>query len=200
MDNLSVADIAAVTRNNDYCNDGMGFGGGWLSWILIFALLGGGGFGFGNRCGNFVTEADLCNANSFSELKNSVGRMNDQQAAIARQTDNAICQIGYQNLQNTNTITSQLADCCCNTQAAIQQVRYDMAVQNGDIKSLIHSEAEATRNLMQQNKIESLQQQINALNLQTALCGIPRTNPYGYGIYAYPACSGYNGTCGNCAY
>lgn len=199
MDNLSVADIAAVTRNNDYCNDGMGFGGGWLSWILIFALLGGGGFGFGNRGGNFVTEADLCNANSFSELKNSVGRMNDQQAAIARQTDNAICQIGYQNLQNTNTITSQLADCCCNTQAAIQQVRYDMAVQNGDIKSLIHSEAESTRNLMQQNKIESLQQQINALNLQTALCGIPRTSPYGYGIYAYPACSGVN-ACGNCAY
>ena len=74
-----------------------------------------------------------------------------------------------------------------------------MAVQNGDIKSLIHSEAEATRNLMQQNKIESLQQQINALNLQTALCGIPSTSPYGYGIYAYPACSGYN-TCGNCAY
>ena len=199
MDNLSVADIAAVTRNNDYCNDGMGFGGGWLSWILIFALLGGGGFGFGNRGGNFVTEADLCNANSFSELKNSVGRMNDQQAAIARQTDNAICQIGYQNLQNTNTITSQLADCCCNTQAAIQQVRYDMAVQNGDIKSLIHSEAEATRNLMQQNKIESLQQQINALQLNSALCGIPRTSPYGYGIYAYPACSGVN-TCANCAY
>lgn len=199
MDNLSVADIAAVTRNNDYCNDGMGFGGGWLSWILIFALLGGGGFGFGNRGGNFVTEADLCNANSFSELKNSVGRMNDQQAAIARQTDNAICQIGYQNLQNTNTITSQLADCCCNTQAAIQQVRYDMAVQNGDLKALIHSEGEATRNLMQQNKIESLQQQINALNLQTALCGIPRTSPYGYGIYAYPACSGVN-TCANCAY
>lgn len=74
-----------------------------------------------------------------------------------------------------------------------------MAVQNGDIKSLIHSEAEATRNLMQQNKIESLQQQINALNLQTALCGIPRTSPYGYGIYAYPACSGVN-ACGNCAY
>lgn len=74
-----------------------------------------------------------------------------------------------------------------------------MAVQNGDIKSLIHSEAEATRNLMQQNKIESLQQQINALNLQSALCGVPKINPYGYGVYAYPACNGVN-TCANCAY
>lgn len=194
--NYSLSDIRAAVDGGD----GMGFGGGsWFAWILLFALFGGNGFGF-NRNGNPVTEADLCNANSFSELKNSVGRLNDNQAAIARQTDNAICQLGYQALQNTNTLSSQIADCCCNTQAAIQQVRYDMAVQNGDLKALIHSEGEATRNLMQQNKIESLQQQINALNLQTALCGIPRTSPYGYGIYAYPACSGYNGTCGNCAY
>lgn len=195
---MSPADMRAVL-DGGYGSDGMGFGGGWFAWILLFALFGGNGFGWGNRGGNPVTEDDLCNANSFSELKNSVGRMSDQQAAIARQTDNAICQIGYQNLQNTNALSSQIADCCCGTQAAIQQVRYDMAIQNGDLKSLIHSEAEATRNLMQQNKIESLQQQINALQLNSALCGIPRTSPYGYGIYAYPACSGVN-TCANCAY
>lgn len=192
--NYSLSDIAAVT-DGGYGAGGMG---GWWMIILFALIFGGNGFGFNNR-GNCVTEADLCNANSFSELKNSVGRMSDQQAAIARQTDNAICQIGYQNLQNTNALSSQIADCCCGTQAAIQQVRYDMAVQNGDLKSLIHSEAEATRNLMQQNKIESLQQQINALQLNSALCGIPRTSPYGYGIYAYPACSGVN-TCANCAY
>lgn len=106
MDNYSLSDIAAVTGNEGFG----GMGGGWLAWILLFALFGGGGFGFGNR-GNFVTEADLCNANSFNELKNSVGRLNDNQAAIARQTDNAICQIGYQNLQNTTNLASQLADC-----------------------------------------------------------------------------------------
>lgn len=196
MDNLSVADIAAVTRNNDYCNDGMGFGGGWLSWILIFALLGGGGFGFGNwgnRGGNCATTEDLASGFNFSALQ---GKTNDILAAVNNVNQN----IGNAVCSSTYELGSKIDNCCCNTQAAIQQVRYDMAVQNGDIKSLIHSEAEATRNLMQQNKIESLQQQINALNLQTALCGIPRTSPYGYGIYAYPACSGYNGTCGNCAY
>ena len=178
MDNsYSLSDIAVATGNDGW---GGGMGGGWFAWILLFALFGGNGFGFNNR-GNAVTEADLCNANSFSELKNSVGRLNDNQAAIARQTDNAICQLGYQALQNTNTLSSQMASCCC------------------DLKTAIHAEGEATRNMIQQNKIETLQQQVNALHLSQALCGIPRTSPYGYGIYAYPACSGVN-ACGNCAY
>ena len=191
MDNLSVADIAAVTRNNDYCNDGMGFGGGWLSWILIFALLGGGGFGFGDRAQAATTD-EVAAGFANSAVLNKLNELTMGQANINQNLGNAICSSTYE-------LASKIDNCCCNTQAAIQQVRYDMAVQNGDIKSLIHSEAESTRNLMQQNKIESLQQQINALNLQTALCGIPRTSPYGYGIYAYPACSGVN-ACGNCAY
>ena len=192
MDNLSVADIAAVTRNNDYCNDGMGFGGGWLSWILIFALLGGGGFGFGGRAQAATTD-EVAAGFANSAVLNKLNELTVGQANVNQNIGNAVCSSTYE-------LASKIDNCCCNTQAAIQQVRYDMAVQNGDLKALIHSEGEATRNLMQQNKIESLQQQINALNLQTALCGIPRTSPYGYGIYAYPACSGYNGTCGNCAY
>ena len=196
MDNLSVADIAAVTRNNDYCNDGMGFGGGWLSWILIFALLGGGGFGFGNRGGNFVTEADLCNANSFSELKSSVGRMNDQQAAIARQTDNAICQIGYQNLQNTNTITSQLADCCCTTQRSIDGVKFDMANYASAIQMNDTANTQkvldklCAMEMSQKDAVIAQQgQRIAALEADARMCGIPRINPYGYGVYAYPTCN-----------
>ena len=191
MDNLSVADIAAVTRNNDYCNDGMGFGGGWLSWILIFALLGGGGFGFGGRAQAATTD-EVAAGFANSAVLNKLNELTVGQANINQNLGNAICSSTYE-------LASKIDNCCCNTQAAIQQVRYDMAVQNGDLKALIHSEGEATRNLMQQNKIESLQQQINALNLQTALCGVPRINPYGYGIYAYPACGGVN-TCANCAY
>ena len=180
MDNLSVADIAAVTRNNDYCNDGMGFGGGWLSWILIFALLGGGGFGFGGRAQAATTD-EVAAGFANSAVLNKLNELTVGQANINQNLSNAICQLGYKGLEQTAALSSQMASCCC------------------DLKTAIHAEAEATRNLMQQNKIESLQQQINALNLQTALCGIPRTSPYGYGIYAYPACSGVN-ACANCAY
>lgn len=72
-----------------------------------------------------------------------------------------------------------------------------MAVQNGDLKSLIHSEAEATRAMIQQDKIESLQAQVNQLNLQAQLCGVIR----------YPTATTYAvpstcfGTCNTaCAY
>lgn len=34
----------------------------------------------------------------------------------------------------------------------------------------------------------ALQARVQSLELQQALCGIPRTNPYGYGIYAYQTC------------
>lgn len=196
----SLADIRAAT-DHDGCGYGYGDGfggGGFLAWILLFALMGGNGFGWGNRGGNPVTEADLCASQNFNNLQNAVGRLSDNQAAIARQSDNAIATIGYQNLQNTSALSAQIAACCCETQNLIGQVRYDMAVQNGDLKALIHSEGEATRNLIQQNKIEALQQQVSQLQLQAALCGIPRTNPYGYGIYAYPACAGVTYGCNTC--
>ena len=189
---MSPADMRAVLDgSNCGYGDGYGMGGWWM--IILFALIfGGGGFGFGGRAQAATTD-EVAAGFANSAVLNKLNELTVGQANINQNLGNAICSSTYE-------LGSKIDNCCCNTQAAIQQVRYDMAVQNGDIKSLIHSEAEATRNLMQQNKIESLQQQINALQLNSALCGIPRTSPYGYGIYAYPACSGYNGTCGNCAY
>lgn len=211
MSEYSLADIRAATEgNNGYCGDGwgMGCGGGmWFAWIILFALLGGGnGWGWGNRGGQPVTEADLCTANSFNELKSQVGRMNDQQAAIARQTDNAICQIGYQNLQNTNLLERQIADCCCTTQRAIDSVKFDMANYASSIQ--MNSTANTQKVLDKLCAMEAAQkdaviaqqgQRIAALEADARMCGIPRINPYGYGVYAYPACGGAN-TCGNCAY
>lgn len=191
---MSPADMRAVLDGSN-CGYGDGWGGGmgggWFAWILLFALFGGGGFGFNNR-GNCASTEDLASGFNFSALQ---GKTNDILAAVNNVNQN----IGNAVCSSTYELGSKIDSCCCNTQSAIQQVRYDMAVQNGDLKALIHSEGEATRNLMQQNKIESLQQQINALQLNSALCGIPRTSPYGYGIYAYPTCGGVN-NCTNCAY
>lgn len=185
----SLSDIrAAVDGSNCGYGDGWGggMGGGWFAWILLFALFGGGGFGgWGNRGGNPVTEADLCNANSFSELKNSVGRMNDQQAAIARQTDNAICQIGYQNLQNTNAITSQLASCCCETQRGIDSVKFDMANYSAATNATITAGIQKVLDKMCADQTAALQARVQSLELQQALCGVVR----------YPTSTTYSTTC-----
>lgn len=190
--NYSLSDIAAVT------DGGMGnMGGGWFAWILLFALFGGGGFGgWGNRGGNPVTEADLCNANSFSELKNSVGRMNNQQAAIARQTDNAICQIGYQNLQNTNAITSQLADCCCTTQRAIDGVKFDMANYSAATNATITAGIQKVLDKMCADQTAALQARVQSLELQQALCGVVRyPTSTTYATTCNPFFGGYNCGC-----
>ena len=197
---MSPADMRAVLDGSN-CGYGDGWGGGmgggWFAWILLFALFGGGGFGgWGNRGGNPVTEADLCNANSFSELKNSVGRMNDQQAAIARQTDNAICQIGYQNLQNTNAITSQLASCCCETQRGIDSVKFDMANYSAATNATITAGIQKVLDKMCADQTAALQARVQSLELQQALCGVVRyPTSTTYATTCNPFFGGYNCGC-----
>ena len=49
--------------------DGYGFGGGGFVWaILLFALLGGGGFGWGGNRG-MATQADVYAANDMQDIK-----------------------------------------------------------------------------------------------------------------------------------
>lgn len=198
---MSPADMRAVLDgSNCGYGDGCGMGGGWLSWILIFALLGGGGFGGWGRNGNPVTEADLCNSQNFNNLQNAVGRLSDSQAAIARQTDNAICQIGYQNLQNANTLSSQIADCCCTTQRAIDSVKFDMANYSAATNAAITAGTQKILDKMCADQTAAMQARIQQLELNQALCGVIRYPTAT--TYAVPStCFGFN-NCGynNCAY
>lgn len=174
MNEMSLSDIAAVTRGNA---DEMGGFGSWWIVLVILLMWGRGGWG-GNGGGNPVTEADLCSANSFNELKSQIGRMSDQQAAIARQTDNAICNLGYENASLHSQLQAQIANCCCETQRAIDAVNYNIAAQGCETREAIRTEAAATRSLMQENKIEQLQHQITQLEtanlINQATCGIIR--------------------------
>lgn len=174
--NYSLSDIRAAVDGGD----GMGFGGGsWFAWILLFALFGGNGFGFGGRSQAATTD-ELSAGFNFAGINN---KLNDISASITsegRNLDNAICTLGYNSLQQTSALSAQMANCCC------------------DLKTAIHAEGEATRNMIQQNKIESLQQQVNQLQLAQAMCGVIKYPTAT--TYAVPsACFGYN-TCGNCAY
>lgn len=53
-ESMTPADIRACTCGNDgYGNNGM-WGGDWLAYLLLFALIGGGGFGFGGFGGGGI--------------------------------------------------------------------------------------------------------------------------------------------------
>lgn len=199
MNEMSAADIAAVTRNNGYDNDGFGFGNEGL-WLFAILALMGGGFGNwgGNRNGNPVTEAALCNANSFSELKGSVGRLSDQVDSVNINLTKAVCDLGYTTLGNLNALERQLADCCCTTQRLIEQVRFD---GERNTAAIIQAQEHGTQRVLdylcgQENmrlRDENLKNYI-----QSQFCGVVRyPNQTTYGAGFNPFFGGWGCGCGN---
>lgn len=134
------------------CNDGM-FGGGNGLWYLaiLFLVCGGfGGFGgFGRQCGNGspVTEADLCNANSFNDLKSGVRDLSGQISSMNVGFTKGLCDFGYTTLAQFNNLERQLADCCCATQRAVDGVNYNVAQQASGIKFDLANYAAATNQM-----------------------------------------------------
>lgn len=152
----SLADIAAVTNKND---DGM-FGGNSAWWIIVLLLFGwggrgfggfGGGYGMGGGCGApCATQADVRAAvdqqtliskidqqtygmaDSFNSLNNAI--MNGFHGV-----DNAICTTNYNTQAGFNTLSAQLADCCCTTQRAIDSVKYENATNTCAIQNTIQN-------------------------------------------------------------
>ena len=139
----SLSDIAAVTNRNDGYGNGDGMWGNGAWWIIILLLFGwgrngfGGGFGGygnGNGCGApCATQADVRAAVDQQTL---IGKIDQQTYGLAdsftalnntlnnnfRGIDNAICTLGYQGAQHASNLSEQMAQCCCDTRAAIKDV------------------------------------------------------------------------------
>lgn len=199
--NYSLSDVAAVTRGND----GFGFGEGGFFWIfalLLLPMMWGGGFGgWGNRNGEPVTESGLCNAMNFNNLENAVGRGFDQQSQFAFQAQRDLC-TSTATLSNQMTngfygVQGQLAECCCTTNRNIDQLRYDGAMNTAAVNANVTAQTQKVLDAISGNRMADMQNQINQLQLQAALCGIPRTTPYGYGIVPQFAQLGCGCGCGN---
>lgn len=201
----SVADIAAVTGNNCCGQNGYGFGGygdGWWVLIILFALFGGWGRGgaFGNNGGCGCDGACA----TVGDVERGFNNQSTQQRFNG--LDQGLCQLGYDNLaqtsnlqntimqgnfglqqainnasvasmQDTNSISRQLADCCCENRAAIAQVRYDMstdtcAIQNQiqqcccDLKETMNNNTRTITDQLNQFRMEDKNEQIAELRSQ----------------------------------
>ena len=137
----TLADIAAVTGRN---GNGNGFGDGegwWIILLLLFAAGGwdngngfGGGFGGGHVGYPCATALDVRGAVDQQTL---ISKLDQQTYGLADSTyalnsaimsgfhgvDNAICTLGYQNQAGFTALGNQLAQCCCDTRAAIGDVK-----------------------------------------------------------------------------
>lgn len=169
--NYSLSDIAAIADN------GMGGNSAWVL-ILIFLLVFGGFRGNG-ELGQYATAAsqqEILFGQQFQNLDNKMDRLGNGISDATFALNNTIVN-GNNNVAGTVVAEGRaIADKLC------------------DIRTEIHAEGEATRAMIQQNKIESLQAQVNELKTQNMFCGIPKINPYGYQVVPTNGC-GCN--CGN---
>ena len=180
--------VAPVYQGNNggFCN---GWGGDWMSWLLLFVLFGGWGYGgygggFGGGYGGFntpnaqgvITRADLNEGFALNGLQNGQTSIKDAVTNGFHGVDTAVCQLGYNTQQGFNTLASQLASCCCETQSAIQGVRYDIAtsaaatqntIQNTtrDIIDNQNANARAVLDALNQNYIRTLENENQSLKL-----------------------------------
>lgn len=161
MEGYSLADIAAATGEN-----GFGGNGFWIFALLVLMFAGNGSFlGRGDGFGQFAaTQQEILFGQQFQGLDNKIDRIGNGIADATYALNNSITGEG-------RNIQMQLADCCCKNQKNVDDLRYDMAQNTQKILDTIC-----------QGKIESLQGQVNQLQLQQALAGIPKISNYGYGV------------------
>lgn len=173
--NYSLSDIAAVTGNGRN-NDGMfdGDGAWWLIVLFLFVFCGWGNNGWGNNGngGGYVataaTQADIQRGFDNSAVISKLDGINNGLCDGFYAVNNGmltgfngintnIMQTGFgiqqainadtvANMQNTNALQTQLANCCCETREAIQGVNYNMAQSTCALQNTMNSN---TRDLLE---------------------------------------------------
>lgn len=196
MDNYSLSDLAAVTKDAD----GWGGGAWWIIILFLFVFMGGGG-GW-NRQGEFgqyataASQQDILFGQHFGriddrltnigngicnlgyEMQGSIGQLGKEMALAQNGTNMAI-------MQSANGIQAQLAECCCTTQRAIDGVNANMEAK---FAALEKSQLE--------QRIAEQSARIASLEMDNRMYGVVRY-PNGYAYNAGPspfcACGGCNG-------
>lgn len=164
----SLADIAAVTGNND------SFGGnnGWWVLIILFALFGGwgnrgwGGYSDSGAADNYVLASDFSNIERKIDGVNNglcdgfyamntgmLNGFNSTNAAIASGfagVNNAICTLGYQNAQLINGVDTNIMQSTYGLQTGltalgtqIQQCCCDNRAELADLKYTMATQTQA---------------------------------------------------------
>lgn len=181
--NYSLSDLAAVTGN------GMGgFGGNNIvTLLLLFALMNGGFGGWGNRgdYGQYATAASQQEILFNQHFNNLDNKMDRGFTSIGNGISDATFALN-------NTIVkgnSAIAGTVVNESRGIQDKLYD-------VKTAVHAEGEATRAMIQQNKIEALQAKVNQLEMANQMQNVVRyPNGWTFDAGPSPFCGCNNGCC-----
>ena len=168
----SFAEGYAIGRDTTANGYGNGFfGGDWAWWIVILLLFGwgnGGNNGFmgGYDIGKLATTNDVAVGFNNSAVLNSLNDLKLGQAGLQQTLCQGFNGVNTSVLTSTNALQSQLADCCCQTQRAIDGVNYNMAKNTCDIIQAGKDNTQRIVDFLTSDKISSLQAENAALSNQ----------------------------------
>lgn len=197
---LSAADVALLN------NDGMG---GWNGMIWLFAILClmGGGFGnWGNGNGN--SNAIQNDINRGFDNQNLQAQTRDILSAVNAGTAQSVAatnQTFHDSLMANQSLYNEVArdisnlqlgqanilananECCCATKQLIMQNNYDGAMRDAATNANFTAQIQSVKDMIAQNKIESLQAQVNKLELRNATSNVLRfPNSWSYDAGQFP--------------
>lgn len=193
----------AIGRDTQSCGGYGGFGGygsDWLWAIILLALVGNGGFGFGGGFGggrgigeNYALATDfatierkidgvnngLCDGfyaqntnmlNGFASVQQTLCQGFSGVNATVNQgfagVNNAICTLGYQNQAGFNSLATQLSSCCCETQRAIDGLKFENCQNTSAIINANNANTRAILDYLTSEKISALQAENSGLKAQ----------------------------------
>ena len=155
---LSAGDIMALTKNNDgFFGDGIW---GIIMLLIIAGLFSGNGFGWGNR-GNLANDTLL--GDEF--IKRDLFNVNQNVSNTACQTQKEVLENRFNCSQNACNTQKEILESRYTTQLGFQNAQANLSNCCCDLKTAIHAEGEATRSMLQNDKIEQLRDQVYASNL-----------------------------------
>lgn len=158
------------------------YGGMWFMWlIVIFALMGGNGFGWGNRGGNALTQAEMQNGfnhqDTMSQIRGVTYGLSDGFYAQNTTFLNGINGMEKAVMQGTNAIGNQISENrfaqqegFCSVNRNIDAVKAEAYRNTCDVVNAIRSDGEKTRALIVANQLQELRDKLadRDRDLQTA--------------------------------
>lgn len=197
---LSASDVAMLSNNGGF-GDGNAF-----MWIFALLILANGGFGgFGNNGNTNAIQADV---NRGFDNQNLQAQTRDIMAAVNAGTAQSVAatnQVFHDNLMAMQGLYNETArdiaalavgqanalanqnECCCATKQLIMQSNYDGAMRDAATNANFTAQIQSVKDMIAQNKIESLQAQVSQLQLAQATSNVLRfPNSWSYEAGYFP--------------
>ena len=201
-------DSTGITPVYPMGNDG-GFGlnglGGIFALLILLGIFNGGfGGGFGGNNGVNTLNADMQrgfdNQNLQAQTRDilsavtngtaqtiSASTQNAANAITAIKDGNAALIREFGTVETALTgLAGQMQNCCCENRMMIMQNNYDGAMRDAATNANFTAQIQSVKDLIQQNKIDSLEAQVGALQLQAATSNVlrfPNAWTYAGGVF-----------------